>query len=46
MGIPLLGVVPADIELAQFEYSGRPLVELGNDSPVYRAIEAMMGKIL
>ena len=46
VGIPLLGVVPADEELAQFEYSGRPLVELGNNSPVYRAIEAMMGKIL
>jgi len=46
LGIPLLGVVPADQELVQFEYSGRPLVELGNGSPVFRAVAEMMGKIL
>jgi CO dehydrogenase maturation factor len=46
LGIPLLGVVPADQELAQFEYSGRPLVELGNESPVYRAVAEMMDEIL
>jgi CO dehydrogenase maturation factor len=46
LDIPLLGVIPADDELAQFEYSGRPLVELGSDSPVYRAVAEMLGKIL
>jgi CO dehydrogenase maturation factor len=46
LGIPLLGVIPADDELAGFEYSGRPLVELGNESPVYRVVADMMGKIL
>jgi CO dehydrogenase maturation factor len=46
LGIPLLGVIPADEELVQFEYSGRPLVELGNESPVYRAVAEMMVKIL
>jgi CO dehydrogenase maturation factor len=46
MDIPLLGVVPADQELMEFEFSGRPLVDLGDDSPVYRAVAEMMGKIL
>ncbi len=46
LGIPLLGVVPANDELARFETSGRPLVELGNDSPVYQAVAEMMDKIL
>jgi CO dehydrogenase maturation factor len=46
LGIPLLGVIPADEELAQFETTGRPLVEMGNESPVYKAVAEMMGKIL
>jgi CO dehydrogenase maturation factor len=46
MDIPLLGVVPADQELASFEFSGRPLVELGDDSPVYRKVAEMMATIL
>lgn len=45
MGIPLLGVVPADAELVEFEFSGRPLVELGDDSPVYKSIADMMQKL-
>jgi CO dehydrogenase maturation factor len=45
MDIPLLGVVPADRELMEFEFSGRPLVDLGDESPVYRAVAAMMHKI-
>ncbi len=46
MDIPLLGTVPADMELAEFEFSGRPLVELGDHSPVYRSVATMMEKIL
>ena len=46
MDIPLLGVVPADGKLVEFEFSGRPLVELGDDSPVYKAIAGMMDQIL
>ena len=29
IGVPLLGVIPADEALMEFEFSGRPLVELG-----------------
>jgi CO dehydrogenase maturation factor len=44
--VPLLGTVPADTELSAFEFSGTPLIELGDTSPVYRAISEMLGKIL
>jgi len=43
--IPLLGVVPSDSDLMDFEFSGRPLVELGADSPVFRSVAEMMVKI-
>lgn len=46
MEIPLLGVVPASSELVAFEFSGRPLVELGDESAVYQAVAAIMEKLL
>jgi CO dehydrogenase maturation factor len=46
LDIPLLGTVPNNDTLMEFEFSGRPLVELGDDSPVYQAVAAMLGKIL
>ena len=46
LDIPFLGVVPADSELDTFEFNGRPLVELGDESPVYTAVAAMMEKVL
>jgi CO dehydrogenase maturation factor len=46
LDIPLLGTVASDSDLINFEFSGKPLVELGNDSPVYQAVAAMMEKIL
>jgi CO dehydrogenase maturation factor len=46
LDIPLLGTVSSDDELSKFEFSGTPLVELGNDSPVYQAVAGMMDAIL
>jgi CO dehydrogenase maturation factor len=46
LDIPLLGLVPADAELASFEFSGRPLVDLGDDSPVYSKVAEMMREML
>jgi CO dehydrogenase maturation factor len=46
LGLPLLGVIPADDDLAAFEFSGRPLIELGDDSPVYTAVAEMLMAIL
>jgi CO dehydrogenase maturation factor len=45
MDVPLLGIIPSDSDLATFEFSGRPLVELGDDSPVYQAVVKMMNQI-
>ncbi len=42
LDIPLLGTVPSSPALAEFEFSGRPLVDMGDDSPVYQAVAAMM----
>ncbi len=46
MDVPLLGTIPADETLAQFEFSGRPLVELGDESAVYQASAGMMRQLL
>ncbi len=46
LDIPLLGVVPSDQKLMEFEFSGRPLVDLGDESPVYQSVAEMMRKIL
>lgn len=46
LDIPLLGIIPADNQLTEFEFEGRPLVELGADSPVYNAVAEMLSSIL
>jgi CO dehydrogenase maturation factor len=46
LDIPLLGVIPASDELAELEFSGRPLVELGEKSTVYQSVIQMMDDIL
>lgn len=46
MDLPLLGILPSDDDMTVFEFSGRPLIELGGNSRVYRAVEEMMKKML
>ena len=46
LGVNFLGTVPANSDLMEFEFSGRPLVELGDESPVYLAVAGMMEKLL
>jgi len=46
LGANFLGTVPSNNDLMEFEFSGRPLVELGDGSPVYQAVAKMMEKIL
>lgn len=46
MDIPLLGTIPASTELAEFEFSGKPLVDLGDESAVYLAVAEMMARML
>jgi len=45
LDIPLLGSVPADWELMEFEFSGRPLIELGDTSAVYTAVAGMIDQL-
>ena len=45
LGIPLLGVLPADRELADLESNGSPVIALGEESAVYQAVAAFMDKI-
>ncbi len=46
IGVPLLGTIPQDDTLVEFDFSGRPLVELGDDSPVYQTVAEMMRQML
>lgn len=46
LDIPLLGTIAHNDRLAEFEFDGRPLVELGDESPVYQAVATMMQKVL
>ncbi len=46
LDLPLLGVVPNDDRFVEFEFTGRPLIELGDESPVYQAVVEMMRHIL
>jgi len=41
-----LGVVPYDATMAEFEFTGRPLLELDGDSPVYRSVREMVKRVL
>jgi CO dehydrogenase nickel-insertion accessory protein CooC1 len=41
-----LGVVPENEELIEFDVSGRPLIELGDESPVYQAIAKILAVII
>lgn len=46
MDISLLGTIPANDDLTKYEFSGQPLVDLGDESPVYHAVAEMLKKIL
>ena len=45
-GLELLNTVPDDPEMAEFEFAGRPLVELPAETAVYQAVRATAQKIL
>ena len=46
MGIPLLGVIPADVAISTYDLSGLPLVDLPDESPVYKSVAEMLKEIL
>jgi CO dehydrogenase maturation factor len=46
LDVPLLGTIPETPDIAEFEFSGRPLVEMKDDSPVYQSVATMLERIL
>ncbi len=44
--LELVGTVPEDTAMAEFEFSGRPLVELPVETAVYQAVSAIAKRIL
>jgi len=46
MDIPLLGLVPADDKLMEFEFSGRPFIELDGGSEAVTAVTTIMDSLL
>lgn len=45
-GLELLGTVPEDSAMAEFEFTGRPLVELPAETEVYQAVRGMTQRLL
>ena len=45
-GLELIGTVPDDAAMAEFEFTGRPLVELPAETAVYRAVREIAGRIM
>ena len=46
LDVPLLGTIPETPEIAELEFSGRPLVEMSDDCPVYQTVATMLERIL
>ncbi|MGQ9629291.1 MAG: ATP-binding protein [bacterium] len=46
LGLELLGVVPQDPTVTEFDTDGRPLIDIPSDSPAYRAIWRIAETIL
>jgi len=44
--VPFLGTIPMDENVMNYDFSGKPLLELEDSSPVYQAVAAMLDKTL
>jgi CO dehydrogenase maturation factor len=44
--IPLLGIIPSDSLLLEYEYSSKPIVNMPDDSSIYQALVKMLQQIL
>lgn len=45
-GLELAGTVPEDPAMAEFEFTGRPLIELPAATPVYQAVRGIAARVL
>jgi CO dehydrogenase maturation factor len=46
LDIPLVGVIPANSELTDFEFNATPLIEVSEDNPVYQSVGNILRSIL
>ena len=46
IAVPYLGSIPADSNVMEYDFSGKPLLALEDDSPVYQAMESMLNQTL
>jgi len=46
INVPFLGPIPMDENVMNYDFIGTPLIELGDDSPVYQAVSSMMDQTL
>lgn len=46
INVTFLGPIPTDDDVMTYDISGKPLIELPDDSPVYLAVEKMMDQTL
>jgi CO dehydrogenase maturation factor len=46
IGLPLLGTIKSDDEIARYDLNGIPLVDLPDETPVYQAVAGMLKTIL
>ncbi|OQB27478.1 MAG: hypothetical protein BWY10_01356 [Chloroflexi bacterium ADurb.Bin180] len=44
LGLNLVGTLPQDPLVAEFDLSGRPLIQVGDDAPIYLAVAAVAEK--
>ncbi len=45
VGLELIGTLPNEPQIAEFDLKGRPIVELDESSPLYRAVEEILRKV-
>jgi CO dehydrogenase maturation factor len=46
IGVDLAGTVPSDPHMAEYEFTGRPLIELPDDAQVVQAVYRIADRIL
>ncbi|MGE5577266.1 MAG: AAA family ATPase [Syntrophothermus sp.] len=45
-GLPLAGILPLDPAVTEYDFNGRPLIELPGDAPVAKAVTQILDQIL
>ncbi len=46
VGLPVLGIIPYDVTLQQFDAQGKSLLTLPDDAPALEAVDKIIGRIL